>query len=533
MPKPSKPRDHTPINVWTPTIHDTPITTIPQLHHILDTDYPGLQRNPNYLIWLHDAETHLTLTHHLKGKTHLQRGDRKRLGKELGITRQKFTAWAQDARQPRLYYELDRMLSKSQANRIIAQLHQKNNGITSTEDILTQLATYYPNPELSTSKHHHKRLTQCTQYFHALSLLKNGGAYLDVARTLNVHHSQIMRWFDGHRPDYLELTRRIPQQPPEPNHQWLPLTMEGNFHPTNFIHVPKTIETWTQIQKVIQQTQPLNTPQIRRWQDQFGNITKDAAFAYLLGIIVSDCGKTSINRTSHRIDLRLSKEYTWSYQVGEATCYYLGQLGIRAKLVGDRDSSTGKNTCHSWNSENSPLLQWIDKTCLGLESDQRTTYTAIKAKWLISAPKSIRIKFLQGLNDGDGWASTKDQALGNACEPNIPFIKELLKSLGIHSTEDGRRIRIKRQKSVLLAVKLPYFLHAAERQKSAEKLAKMIRARRETNPEFIPQRVINEVHRLDTKGLSKGIIAELIFDKFGFSYDKRRILYILKKQSKE
>lgn len=114
---PPKPRDHAPIHLWHPTIHTTPITTIPHLHKILEIEFPGLHRSPNY-------------SQLFKDQTHLQRGDRKRIGKELGITRQKFTAWAQDARKPRLYYELERMLSKTQANKQISQLHKENNGIS-------------------------------------------------------------------------------------------------------------------------------------------------------------------------------------------------------------------------------------------------------------------------------------------------------------------------------------------------------------------------------------------------------------------
>ena len=498
---PPKPRDHAPIHLWHPTIHTTPITTIPHLHKILEIEFPGLHRSPNY-------------SQLLKDQTHLQRGDRKRIGKELGITRQKFTAWAQDARKPRLYYELERMLSKTQANKRISQLHKENNGIFSTDDVIARLKTYYPAQELTTSPHHHKRFTHCTQYFQALNLLKDGGAYLDVARTLKVRHSQIMRWVDGRRPDYIELTRHIPKQPPEPNHQWLPFTMEANFHPTNFINVPTTVETWTQIQHVIHQTQPLDTPQMHQWQHQFGPITQDEAFAYLLGIIVSDCGKSSITYSSHRIDLRLSKKYSWSKQMGEATCYYLGQIGIHAKQVGDRDSSAGPKTCYSWNSENTPLLQWIDKTCFGLETEQRTTYHLIKADWLLTAPTNIRIKFLQGFNDGDGSASIKDQTLSNTCGPNIPFLRKLLQTFDIGSTKDEHRIKIKRQICVLRAAKLPFFLHATDRQMNADKLAEMIRVRREENPRFIPQEVIAEVHQLNRQRLSKGKIAELIFDKF-------------------
>jgi hypothetical protein len=85
----------------------------------------------------------------------------------------------------------------------------------------------------------------------------------------------------------------------------------------------------------------------------------------------------------------------------------------------------------------------------------------------------------------------------------------------------------------LRAAKLPFFLHATDRQNNADKLAEMIRVRREENPRYIPQNVIAEVHQLNQERVSKGKIAELIFDKFRVSYDRRRIAYILKKYQQD
>ena len=116
---------------------------------------------------------------------------------------------------------------------------------------------------------------------------------------------------------------------------------------------------------------------------------------------------------------------------------------------------------------------------------------------------------------------------------NIPFLKKLLQTFDIGSSKDEHRIKIKRQICVLRAVKLPFFLHATNRQLKADKLAEMIRVRREENPRFIPKEVIAEVHQLNRQRLSKGKIAELIFDKFRVSYDRRRIDYILKKYPQE
>ena len=76
----------------------------------------------------------------------------------------------------------------------------------------------------------------------------------------------------------------------------------------------------------------------------------------------------------------------------------------------------------------------------------------------MTAPRRIRIKFVQGLNDGDGWASVKDQTIGNACEPNIAFVKQLFLTFNIESTDDGRRVRIHKQDSLIRAAQLPFFL---------------------------------------------------------------------------
>ncbi len=447
--QPPKPRDQAPINYWTPTINTTPITSIPHLHQILQTEYPGLQRNPNYTNWLHDAETHLTLITHLQDQTHLERGDRKRLGEELGITRQKFTAWAQEARKPRLYYEIEKSLSKSGATKKIQKLQQDNNGISSVDDITNRLATYYPMAELSKSKLHKKRLFHCDQYFKALGLLSQGGSYSDIAKELGTIHSQIQRWLDGRRPDLVELARRIPNKNPGSNRKWLPLGMKGNFHPIRLISVPLQISTWSQILEVIDQLEPNLNNQMRSWLNQFGEITQPEAFAYLLGMLVSDADKPRAGFTSTSIDLRLTKQHDWSRTIGEATCYYLGKLGIKAKKGPDRDSYSGPKTCFSWVSENSALLTWMVANCLGLESHERTTFHAIRTEWILIAPRIIRIKFVQGLNDGDGWASVKDQTIGNACEPNIDFVKQLLLTFKIESTDDGRRVRIHKQDSLI------------------------------------------------------------------------------------
>ncbi|MFX0168919.1 MAG: LAGLIDADG family homing endonuclease [Candidatus Hodarchaeota archaeon] len=523
MPTTPPPRDYAPINLWHPTINTTPIPSIDHLHQILDTDYPGLKRNPQYTEWLTDAETHLQLIQHLQGKTHLQRGDRQRLGEALGITRQKFTAWAQDARQPRLYYELTRMLSKTEAQTKITQLHGENHGITSTDDVLARLATYYLTPLHEQSPHHTKRLTQCTQYFHALHLLQDGGTYLDVARTLSVHHSDIMRWLDGSRPDYIELTRHIPTTPPNPGYKWLPLNLDRAFVPTTVIQAPQVITHHKHILPVLDQLHPLTNKTMQRWQTRFGLPNQLDAFYYLLGLIVSDYDKQRARISSTELILNLSKNYTWSEQVGEAASYYFGQLGIHSEEGNPHDSSAGKGMCHKWRTQKSPLITWIIQSVLGLKPGERTTYQPIEANWFLEAPEAQRIAFLQGLNDGDGCASVLDQRLSNTCGPNIPFVQELLATFNIPSTHDKFRVRISSLKGLIRAAKLPFFRHATDRQTNAEKITKMAQVRLIQQPGVSSPEMLDRMIELKDQHFSNGQIAEIIFDEMGISFNPSTI----------
>ena len=259
------------------------------------------------------------------------------------------------------------------------------------------------------------------------------------------------------------------------------------------------------------------------WQQQFGPIPQEEAYAYLLGNLVSDAGKITPHYTSTRLELNLSLKYDWSQQMGDAVCYYLGLLGIFAEY------KTSKSR-HRWRSQNSPLLTWIKHICLGLTPQQLTTYTPINAPWLLTAPKHIRIKFLQGLNDGDGYANTKYQKLGNACEVNSPFLIEFLLSLGINSRFLLNRVIIEQQASVIYAADLPFFLHATGRQEKANKLSRMMAARAQHAGAPMHWKAEYFIEKLAKEGKSPGEIVEFIFDELGICYYPGRIRKIMKQK---
>ena len=143
--------------------------------------------------------------------------------------------------------------------------------------------------------------------------------------------------------------------------------------------------------------------------------------------------------------------------------------------------------------------------------------------WLLNAPHQIRLKFLQGLNDGDGYVNKKYQKIGNASGVNSNFISEVLLSLGVLSRINGPRVVIEQQTSIIHAVELPYFLHANGRQKDANKLTEMIANRMLHSRMPISYEIGKYIISLKKQGNSTGEITEKIFDKFNICFYPRRI----------
>lgn len=100
-------------------------------------------------------------------------------------------------------------------------------------------------------------------------------------------------------------------------------------------------------------------------------------------MLVSDSGKGYRGLTSTSLRLKLSSEYEWSERVGEALCFYMGLLGI--PMSRPRKGNRLKPVI-IWNSQNSSLVSWMLKTCLGLNRSDRTSRNPVKADWLLKAP---------------------------------------------------------------------------------------------------------------------------------------------------
>jgi hypothetical protein len=507
------------IRNWQPRIGDIRITSKEQLRTIIAEEYPGFRGHQRFDELLADAELHLDLLERLRGQRSLRLDEVRqfvedRKGANLQAGRRLITAYTRHASRPRLYWLIDRALSKTEARARIKRVHEWNRGICCEKDVQDQLATYYPSESLNQSPGHGQRMFQVSQYFRAIELMKDGGLYSDVAKVICTHRTSVLHWLSNRkRPELVHLARGIPKEDPGPGYRWLPKRMKlESFDPTDFVAVPVKVSDWEQISSVICQLASLNNPTMQRWRERFGPARREEACSYVLGMLISDAAKQS-SYSSMDLRLHLSKVYPWSEQVGEATCYYLGKLGVVAKRVADTGNA------YQWVSERTPLLAWMVRSGLRIVSGTMTT------EWILRAPEDIRLRFLHGLNDGDGYASTKAQVMGNASEANGALYVRLLESFGVRSRDAQGKVQVESIESIKRAAKLPFFLHATGRQSNAEKIAKMLEARKETSRRPIPEEVVQRMVELRRLGKSYGETAEIIYEEYNRSYSKSSIRY--------
>jgi hypothetical protein len=112
---------------------------------------------------------------------------------------------------------------------------------------------------------------------------------------------------------------------------------------------------------------------------------------------------------------------------------------------------------------------------------------------------------LQGLADGDGYASIRAFNAGIATKTNQRFICRLLESLDIHSDVQETKVRIRRHDDLKIAELLPLFKHAKTRQRNLMELG-MIIDRLDDSHGKVPRVQVDIIMNLHAKRYTPGKI---------------------------
>ncbi|OLS30950.1 MAG: hypothetical protein ThorAB25_06690 [Candidatus Thorarchaeota archaeon AB_25] len=252
---------------------------------------------------------------------------------------------------------------------------------------------------------------------------------------------------------------------------------------------------------------------------------------YLLGLIVSDGGFDSDSDLSARVVLYASKKYRWSLRLGQAFSYAMGRIGMKVEKRADQTKvRDGKTTVFNvWGSQASPLLRWVKEVLFSLGPSLMKKQSPIDADWILNLPHDYRVAFLQGLADGDGYASIRSFNAGIATLTNHTFLNELLNTFNIFPTVEKTKVRIGRYDDIVKASKLPLFKHTKGRQERLEELSKLI-GLLDRSYGRVPKEEIEIIMEMHDQGMSCGEITESLWVNHGIARSRRSVEGIIKRR---
>lgn len=265
----------------------------------------------------------------------------------------------------------------------------------------------------------------------------------EIGRRLRMNN--VRKFLAGEKKSFLTHLRAEHDRlgPPGPGRRWLPLRLKPRGTPDkDWIQVPVKVINFDTINSVLRAIEP---PVIDEGAiAQFGYSSLDELMSdrprllgFLFGTTVGDAGKRIKGTTkffSRTLALELSTNKPNSLRFGEFTALCANAtLNLEMHRIGDgpiSDKRYGKSEIYRWITASSPLVAWIFNECLGLENDETTTYDSLRADWLSLAPTELKIAFLQGIAESDGWPDAGQDRVKIVASPNTGLFKGMLESLG-------------------------------------------------------------------------------------------------------
>lgn len=250
-------------------------------------------------------------------------------------------------------------------------------------------------------------------------------------------------------------------------------------------------------------------------------------FCFYLGALVSDGFFGRRNGISTSVGISLSEKYNWSETFGEAFSYCLGLSGIKTGRV---KNSVSKNQAGNeiekmnWLSSASPFFLWVRNSLLGLKIDKKKSNQPISADWILKMPHELIVPFLQGVADGDGYASVRGLNAGIGSKHNKEFFQSLLSVFGIDSLDGGTGIVITQKKSLENAANLPLFKYADGRLFRLRELKLMFASMKHTKVSNEERERILEYYG---QGINSSQIGPLLYAEFGKARRSNTILKVI------
>jgi hypothetical protein len=290
-----------------------------------------------------------------------------------------------------------------------------------------------------------------------LGLKKQGVRDSDIARALRTNN--VSKYLSGEKKSFLTHLRAEYDRlgPPSEGRKWLPLRMKPRGTPNaDWIQVPPQIRTFSDIVSVLDHLKP--TQANSTMMTQFGYRSIDELiqdrtnhFGFFVGAKLGDAGKQlrgEFRFPSMRVSMTLSMAKPNSERFNEFTALSANNaLGLEMHRIADQPpSSSGgmtRDACFRWITPVSPIITWVFRVVMGFERGELTTYNKMRADWLLDAPRSFKVHFLQGLAESDGWVNPGTDNVIIVASPNESLLSRLLSSLDIpHMFDRQQKVNI-------------------------------------------------------------------------------------------
>jgi hypothetical protein len=516
-----------PVSIWLPRIGDQAISNIEELTQYIKSNAPGLLLRDDFNQLTSQAEVHLRLVQMFEEKMHLYHGEINKLAEEFKIPIETMRYYLRKAGRPRIYYFFDEV-SMDERTTVIEEFCKKLNGVTSVEEMDRRLKTLFFYDEFRTATSYEQYYEFSAKYFRFWDEYSSGGLIQDIATRLEIGRTTANEWMVFSQiPTYANYASLIPEVMPSKGWKYLPLKLNTiTNEPESFIEVPLNIRSKKDIIRVVKQLKSLEIDELKQHETQFETLPRHLEFMYLLGLITSDGGFSHNIESSANIQLSVGKKYSWGHTLGKGFCYAMGVLGVStSRWVDDIRIRHGEQqVCMVWGCETSPFFAWIERTLLGLDPSMAKSTDPISADWILRMPYDWRVAFIQGLADGDGWASIRGFSTGISTLPNREFIKKLFTSLGIVTKCEERKVTVGIHNEIPKAQELPLFRYAKGRQKRLDILSKIIKrkSRRKATPDEL--KLIFDLHEM---GHTPGEITEILWKQHDIARSPGSIYCIL------
>ncbi len=492
------------------------VSSFSEFKKIVNRDFPWLTERSDYERLLHVVRAYFLARRRFGKRKYATRGELVEFEEKHAVSYLTVAEWLVGNSLPMVINLLDKALSVSEACKELDAILKKLNGIYSLSEYKKRMRSCYLIDSLELLPSYKKDYAQLKEFFRFLKALEKGGLYTDIIGRGKLKMGSTKRRLLYNRfPRLIGIALVIPQKKPKRGHRWIPLKINKQGKPERFIKVPLTISTKSDLESVIGKLTSLKGKRMKKRKQRFGTIPRDIAFMYLLGALVSDGSFDRRNGTSTSVSISLSTKYPWSETFGEAFCYFLGMFGFNAGRI---SSSTSKNQDGdeieklNWKSAASPFMLWVRNSLLGLKIDRSKSNQPLIADWILKMPQKLIVPFLQGVADGDGYASVRSLKAGIGTKHNKKLFKRILSILEMDSRHAGTGIEILRKASLRNAADMPFFRYADGRLFRLREILRMIDTMKHISVSDEERMRILEYSK---QGMNSNQIGPLLYSEFG------------------